>query len=105
MMLDAHQRRLRRPSFAQIFDHIATVAPLGEKVGDRSAIVCHAYDVACAVETTQEYVDVHCHVWSADTFRECWETINHLGLVPLSLDRVTPAFDAWNEFTVSFVRI
>lgn len=103
-MLEAHERKLRRPSFGQIFDHVSGVALIGQPELDKLVAARNAYDVASAAELTGDYLDVHCHVWTHESFLECWSVIHALDLVPFSLVRLTPPLSGSNEFTVSFVR-
>jgi SAM-dependent methyltransferase len=104
-MLEAHHRKLQKPSFGQIFDHIAGVAPLAGPVPDPVPRVIEAYRVAQQAEARGDYMDVHCHVWTHDSFIQCWSAIDALGLLPLRIDRSDSASGAWNEFTASFVRL
>ena len=104
-MVEAHRRGLRRPSFAQVFDHVAGVAPLGGPAPDERAAAVAAYRRAQEAEAAGEYVDVHCHVWDHDSFLACWRVIDALGLVPLRLAGSAPASGVWNEFTVAFERV
>ena len=103
-MLEAFVRKLQRPSFAQIFDHISGVCPIGGPEPDKPAVIRNAYNVAALVESNGEYVDVHCHVWTPESFLECWSVIDTLDLLPLSLEYQHPPFSSWNEFIVSFLR-
>ncbi len=103
-LLEAHQRQLKRPSFGQIFDHVSGVSQIGEPVPDPVAAARNAYALARLTDETQGYVDVHCHVWTHESFSACWAVIDALGLVPLQLARITPPVGTWNEFIVSFVR-
>lgn len=103
-MLDAHRRGLRRPSFAQIYDHVTGVTPLGTEPGPPAELAQAAYAQAIQAEQSGAYMDVHCHVWDAQSFTACWTAIDALGLLPLRLDAITPANGPWNEFTVSLVR-
>ena len=47
---------------------------------------------------------MHCHVWSHDTFAQCWAVIDALDIVPLQLAKITPSMGTWNEFIVSFIK-
>lgn len=103
-MLEAYKRNLTRPSFAQIFDHIANVIPLGTQQLDQSGAAKEAFKAANRIEASGEYADAHCHVWTWESFKECWSVIDAIGIVPLTLVTLTPPFSNWNEFIVSFVR-
>ncbi len=103
-IVEAHHRKLRQPSFGQIFDHIIGVSPLGGPAADPASVAAEAYRVARDAELRGVYLDVHCHVWTHDSFVQCWSVIDALNLLPLRLDRSDPASGVWNEFTASFVR-
>jgi len=100
-MVEAHELRLTRPSFRQVFDHIANVAPLDEQPSHSPDCLFSALSVA-RVAVAGEYVDVHCHVWTHDSFLECWSMIEALGICALRLDKSWPPIASANEFSLSF---
>ncbi len=102
-VIDAYHRKLTRPSFGQVFDHIAFVTPDGSPPPGLT-MVQEAYGVARAVEAEGVYADVHCHVWTLDSFRECWAVIQHLGLLPLRLAEGFGPTASGNEFIVCLVK-
>lgn len=100
-VVDAHRRKLLLPSFRQVFDHILHVAMPGS-VPDFLNLA-NAYEVAKLAEAGT-YVDVHCHVWTKDSFVDCWHIIKRLGLSPLKMDQAWDPIVGANEFIVSFVK-
>lgn len=107
-MLDAYSRELRQPDFRQVFDHIAFVQHPGEGVigeARRADRVREAYGVAQEGVRRGLYLDVHCHVWTSDSWQECWRVIEMLGLLPLRSVEVFPARADSAEFIVSLERI
>ena len=101
-MLDAWARGLRRPSFGQIFDHLATAYAPGRPPADRPALARAAFAAARHAEAEGSYVDVHCHVWSFESFQECWAVLETVGVLPLRLAQAFPPSGA--EFIVSLVK-
>jgi SAM-dependent methyltransferase len=101
-VIDAHQRRLSRPSFAHVFDHISNVCHPPKRPNHTSALFDEAYNVAKDADHGQ-YVDVHCHVWTLESFMHCWEVIEALGLCAVQIDRSWTPIQGSNEFIVSFV--
>jgi hypothetical protein len=95
-VLDAHFRRLGRPNFRQIFDHAT-----GVDHPDYGA----AYAMAENAEREGRYIDVHCHVWTYESFLASWSVIDALGLLPLKLDRSWEPITGSNEFIVSFLKL
>lgn len=106
-LLDDHVRGLQRPNYRQIFDHLACAAPLGAPVADREAryeTIRRAHGVAQAAERDGLYLDVHCHVWTPDSWLECWEAIEALKLAPLRVDHMFEPLPETAMFVVSLVR-
>ena len=104
-MVEAHRLQLTRPSYMQIFDHILGISALEGSEPDWRKSALNAYDCSNGAEASGEYADIHCHVWTHETFRHCWTVIEPLLFVPLVLDRINPPFAHWAEFTASFIRI
>ncbi|MFO1104437.1 MAG: methyltransferase domain-containing protein [Methylocystis sp.] len=106
-MLDDHLRGLQRPNFRQIFDHVTGVAPLGAPAPDRETRldnIRRAYGIGQAAERDGQYLDMHCHVWTPQSWLECWETIEALNLAPLRIDHMFEPLPETAMFVVSLVR-
>ncbi len=103
-MLDAWVRDVSKPTFGQIFDHIAGVFPIGSPPPEPYASVREAFRVAWEIDRAGLYADVHCHVWDLDAFQHCWRVIEQIGVVPLKLQAAYPAEENGFEFVVAFTR-
>jgi hypothetical protein len=101
-LIEAFEHRYSRPRLRQVFDHIANVAIAPAEPDQSEAALRQALAVARIAEDGQ-YVDVHCHVWTHDSFLDCWRIIERVGLCRARLDRSWPAVASSNEFTLSFV--
>jgi SAM-dependent methyltransferase len=101
-MIEAFERDFDRPRFRAVFDHIATVANPPTVPDYRADLLRQALAVARIAESG-EYVDVHCHVWTPESFRECWTVIDRLGLCRAKLEQIWEPGSASNEFVVSLV--
>jgi hypothetical protein len=101
-MIEAHERNYTRPHFRQVFDHIANVAVPPAEPDHSVKALQQALGVG-RIADAGEYVDVHCYVWTHDSFRECWEVIEKIDLCRARLDQSWPAVALANEFMLSFV--
>ena len=102
-LLDAWARKVTRPTFAQVFDHVCLTRPPGQDPGDFTRRVRTAFASAMKSEEGA-YVDVHCNVWTPESFQECWRVIDILGLLPLRLAEAFPPERQGSEFIVSLVK-
>lgn len=99
-MLDAYERELAQPDFRQVFDHIANMAHPPADV-DHSPSRLHEA-LAVGRLAGKQYVDVHCHVWTHDSFLECWDVIDKLDACKLKLDKSWAPVFSHQEFILSF---
>lgn len=107
-LLEDHYRRLQRPSFRHIVDHMAGASTHGSAPPDRATQVQRyksAHAVARHAEETNLYVDVHCHVWTPESWRECWDAVTALNLLPLRQEKVLPTLRETGQFLVSLVKV
>ena len=101
-LIEAHVRRLRVPSARHVFDAITSASPFGEPVKPPSTtLIVQALQHARAVEATDLYLDVHCYVFTPESFREVFAIVACTGLVPFRLRRLFPTRPGANEFIVS----
>ena len=101
-LIDAYVRQIARPSPRHVFDHITSVSQIGvEPSPPRPAQIREAFAHAMAAHHSGRHVDVHCHVFTQDSFFEVFETIAHTGILPLKLRRFYPTRTGANEFIVS----
>jgi hypothetical protein len=96
-MLEDYRHGLNKPSFRQVFDQIIGTTPNPSREKIRTI-----YGDASRAES--EYMDVHCHVWTYESFLDCWRIIDALGIVPLKPLETWEPFTGANEFIVSFVK-
>jgi SAM-dependent methyltransferase len=119
-LVDAHLRRLRRPSVKQIYDFIskeisgkvdtaavwAGTADYGDVVrSDVEDADVAALNLCREVEGSDEYVDVHCSVFTPDSFLELYERLARLGLVEFEIAYFAPTEVNTLEFYVSLRRM
>jgi len=97
-LIGAHIERRTRPSAAQIFDHVAYAVLPGI---DAPPNLPAAFGIAHHTETTREYLDVHCHVFTQQSFLEIMGQITRLGLLDFALRRYDPTAPDDYEFIVS----
>lgn len=101
-LIEAHLRCLNAPSARHVFDHITSVSPFGEPVSPPApALIREALQHARAVMVTDLYVDVHCYVFTQQSFREVFSILGYTGLLPFRLRRFFPTRPGANEFIVS----
>jgi hypothetical protein len=90
-VVDARLRASGLPCPRQIFDHYASAMHLDDRIAwDEDAQPCrlqHVHDESSALAAAlrgwdgREYVDVHCWVFTPDSFRSLLGSLQHLGLV------------------------
>ncbi len=106
--LEAYLRRQRRPSFRQIFDHLASFATVdGDLTWDAGTTVAptrqrslrEAWDIARGASADESYHDVHCWVFTPASFLRLMESLIELDLFAFLVDRFFPT--AGHEFFVS----
>lgn len=108
-LIEAYVLDLRRPSTKQIFDHLAFASLYHLK--DQNLPLYDTEKLNSALATAKKvyedgrYFDVHCNVFSVDSFKKCWDVINKLDLVPLTLEAVSAPYPPfYDEFVVTFKR-
>ncbi|HWD52618.1 MAG TPA: methyltransferase domain-containing protein [Acidimicrobiales bacterium] len=115
-VVDAYLRQLVRPSYKQVYDFtsraingaVDTHAVWAEQA-DYTGVVrtdCDDPDVAALeacrrLDTSDEFVDVHCHAFTPDSFLELFEKLARLGLVDFELARFFPTQFDTLEFHAS----
>jgi len=101
-LIDAFVRGLTRPSPRQVFDHVATVTPIAHPADISPERIRDALAHARAVHAdSNHYVDVHCHVFTQQSFLAVFELLSHTGLLPVKLRRFFPTRPGTIEFIVS----
>ncbi|MCB5202604.1 class I SAM-dependent methyltransferase [Neorhizobium sp. T786] len=100
------------PTPFQVFDFMADcLDDDGNNTFDENGVSIYTrrhYSLADALSTAQfvhnerQYIDVHCTVWTADTFKEAFDQIVSLGLMNVKVEIQETAM--W-EFTVDLIKL
>lgn len=115
-LVDAYLRKLRQPSFRQVYDFksraildmVDTVA-VWSRTADYTGVVRQDVpdpDVAALercrwMQTSDEFVDVHCHVFTPDSFMGLLEKLARLRLIHYEVAAFVPTEPNTLEFYVS----
>jgi ubiquinone/menaquinone biosynthesis C-methylase UbiE len=114
--VDGYLRALRQPSFRQAYDFyskaiggVVDTGALWEGTADYSLVVRQDFvdpDVAALeacrhMQTSDEFVDVHCHVFTPDSFLGLLEKLARLDLIDYEVAALTPTQPNNFEFYVS----
>ena len=115
-LVDANLRRLRQPSFRQAYDFYSKAiggtvdtAAVWAGTADYSLAVRQdfddpdvaAYEACREMQTSSEFVDVHCHVFTPDSFLGLFEKLARLGLIDYEVAAFVPTQPNTFEFHVS----
>ena len=114
-ILDAHHRKLARPTFGQIFDFssrtIHGVDPRKIWSGDhdyRNAVRndcpdpdLMAFEFADKILDSDEFIDIHCHVFTPESFLGIIDKLGHLDLLEYELASFHPTARDDLEFFAS----
>ena len=114
-VIDAYLRGLRRPSFKHIFDHYATIVQIDPLLA-WSGLVCQHklvkyYSEQAAIgscqqaSTTDQYIDVHCWIFTPESFFDIIRTLINLDLFDYKVVRFYPTRVAGIEFFVSLEKL
>jgi hypothetical protein len=119
-LIDAYLRRLRRPSFRQVYDFLSKeisgevdTAAVWAGTTDYSDVVRSDVgdpDVAAlafcrTMEDSAEFLDVHCSVFTPDSFLELYEKLARLGLIDFEIAYFAPTELNALEFYASLRRM
>jgi len=107
--LEAYVEERSRPNFRQVFDHVAGISDVSTMAlwaGTANPTRMHSLDVAYAlartVIETGAYHDVHCWVFTFDSFLSMIEVLNALGVLHVKIVRAFAPICGANEFLVTF---
>lgn len=115
-LVDANLRQLRQPSYRQAYDFYAKAingmvdtAAVWAGTADYSLAVRQDFDdpdvaalEACRrMQKSDEFVDVHCHVFTPDSFLGLFEKLVHLDLIDYEVAAFVPTEPNNLEFYVS----
>ncbi|HEY4332433.1 MAG TPA: class I SAM-dependent methyltransferase [Ilumatobacteraceae bacterium] len=107
-LVDAHLRRERRPTPRQIFEHYSSAVSWDGKISwTRHPVLADltpmhsdesALERAKAATADGDYADVHCWVFTPESFAGVMVSLQRLGLLPYVVERRTDTM--WAEFFV-----
>jgi SAM-dependent methyltransferase len=118
-LVDAYLRRLQKPSFKQAYDFISKeiteiVDPsaVWEGTADFAGVVrsdvpdpdVAALQLCRTIESSDQYVDVHCSVFTPDSFLGLHEKLARLGLIEFEVAHFVPTEFNQLEFHISLRR-
>ena len=116
-VVDAYLRQLRRPSLKQVYDFLSKgldgevdTAAIWAGTADYSGLIRSDVtdpDVAAlsfcrTIQDSNEFIDVHCGVFTPDSFLELFEKLARLGLIDFEIAYFAPTEVNSLEFHVSF---
>jgi SAM-dependent methyltransferase len=119
-IVDAHLRRLRQPSFKQVYDFISKeitgkvdTAAIWAGTADYAEVVrsdvedpdVAALELCRTMADSEEFVDVHCNVFTPDSFLELYEKLARIGLIDFEVAYFAPTEVDTLEFFVSLRRL
>lgn len=97
-LIGNHLRRLNRPCAEQIFDHVAYTDPImsNAPIRERGAL-----ELAKKSELDSQYYDVHCQVFTQQSFLEIFSSLARMNLIDFRLNKFFETMPGANEFIVS----
>jgi SAM-dependent methyltransferase len=119
-LIDANLRHLRQPSYRQAYDFyskaiggIVDTAAVWAGVADYSSTVRQDFDDpdiaaldACRrMQSSDEFVDVHCSVFTPDSFLTLFDKLARLDLIDFELASLHPTVVNTMEFNVNFRKL
>jgi SAM-dependent methyltransferase len=113
-IVDAYLRQLRRPSYRQAYDFFSQAITVDTGAvwagtADYTGVVrtdfpdadVASFDACKRMQTSDEFVDVHCHVFTPDSFLALFEKLARLGLIDYEVAAFVPTPYNTFEFYVS----
>jgi SAM-dependent methyltransferase len=119
-VVDSHLRGLRQPSFRQVYDFISKeisgkvdTGAVWAGTADYTGVVrtdvedpdVAAIELCRAMADSDEFVDVHCSVFTPDSFLELYEKLARIGLIDFEIAHFVPTTVNTLEFFVSLRRL
>jgi hypothetical protein len=119
-LVDAHLRHLHQPSFRQVYDFISKeisgevdTAAIWAGTADYAGVVrsdvadpdVAAFELCREMDEAGGFVDVHCHVFTPDSFLELYGKLARLGLIDFEMAYFSPTELNTLEFFVSLRRL
>lgn len=114
-LVDAHLKKLRKPSTRQIYDHFANFAEVDVMAAwskefkpeqlQRKNTKERIYGVCKEALENDKYIDSHCSVFSFDSFFTLLQGISELGLLDFRVKKVFPTKRGMFEFFVQLEKL
>jgi SAM-dependent methyltransferase len=119
-LVDAHLRHLRQPSYRQVYDFISKeisgkvdTAAIWAGSADYTGVVrsdvadpdVAAFELCRDMDEAGGFVDVHCHVFTPESFVELYGKLARLGLIDFEMAYFSPTEVNTLEFFVSLRRL
>lgn len=114
-LVEAHLKKLRKPSSKHIFDHFANFADVDVMAAwdkdfkpedlQRKNTQERIYSVCKDAIENDKYIDSHCSVFSFDSFFELLKGISELGLLDFKVKQVFPTKRGMFEFFVQLEKL
>ena len=112
-LLRNYREEVKKPDFYHILQHfyyhknVGTAEVWNNQHQDKLKVM--RFDVKKALEiadafAAEPYADVHCHVFTSDSFQTTYRILIELELIPLTLETVTQTTKMSNEFYAVFRR-
>lgn len=110
-ILNDHLRREYSPDFEHVFEHFFMKRELSsreiwtgkfqEKLGNQRFTIEQAFSVARQKISDDGYVDVHCHVFTGESFKDIVQSLIRLGLIKYRIIGYQDVVRPYNEFLVT----
>ena len=114
-LVDAHLKKLRKPSARQIYDHFANFAEVDVMAAwskdfkpellERKNTKQRIYGVCKDALENNKYIDSHCSVFTFESFFTLLQGISELGLLDFRVKKVFPTRRGMFEFFVQLEKI
>lgn len=114
-IIDGYLKKIRKPSFAHIYDHFSNHAELNIQEAWQQGFdgrdlkpgrdAMHAYSACLDALDGDKYIDSHCSVFTEESFFELFSVISELGLLDFKIKRYFPTAKYMLEFFVQFEKL
>ncbi len=109
-ILNDHLRAMKAPDFQHVFKHFFLKRDVSsaevwrgqhkQKLLCSKPTVQYAYQLASRLLAQEPYVDVHCHVFTSNSFKPILQSLIELQLIDFYLTSLVDVVEPYNEFLV-----
>lgn len=105
-MIECHHLKIEKPSFRQVFDHIYNAIPPTNPglfwSGAEIPIPRYDFNIAMdlALRSEREYFDVHCSVFTPESFFRIFSQLANAGVIPFRVTHLRPTEANQMDFSV-----